>query len=59
MTSPIRLAKRLIELVSCSRREAKLFIAGGWRYEDIAIDEKDIKAEVKFSGPFLEAGVDF
>ena len=36
-----------------------LFIAGGWRYEDVAIDEKDIKAEVKFSGPFLEAGVDF
>lgn len=36
-----------------------LFVAGGWRYEDIAIDEKSIKAEVKFSGPFLEAGVDF
>lgn len=30
MTVPIRLAKRLVELVSCSRREAELFIAGGW-----------------------------
>lgn len=30
MTTPIRLAKRLVELVSCSRREAELFIAGGW-----------------------------
>jgi 23S rRNA pseudouridine2604 synthase len=30
MTEPIRLAKRLAELVSCSRREAELYIAGGW-----------------------------
>lgn len=30
MTDPIRLAKRLAELVSCSRREAELYIAGGW-----------------------------
>lgn len=30
MTTPVRLAKRLAELVSCSRREAELFIAGGW-----------------------------
>ena len=30
MTAPIRLAKRLAELVSCSRREAELYIAGGW-----------------------------
>lgn len=30
MTAPIRLAKRLIELFSCSRREAELYIAGGW-----------------------------
>ncbi|MDD4928289.1 MAG: rRNA pseudouridine synthase [Gallionella sp.] len=30
MTEPVRLAKRLIELVSCSRREAELYIAGGW-----------------------------
>ncbi len=30
MSTPIRLSKRLIELVSCSRREAELYIAGGW-----------------------------
>jgi len=30
MTDPIRLAKRLAELVPCSRREAELYIAGGW-----------------------------
>jgi 23S rRNA pseudouridine2604 synthase len=30
MTEPVRLAKRLAELVSCSRREAELYIAGGW-----------------------------
>jgi 23S rRNA pseudouridine2604 synthase len=30
MTGTIRLAKRLAELVPCSRREAELYIAGGW-----------------------------
>lgn len=30
MPAPVRLAKRLVELVSCSRREAELYIAGGW-----------------------------
>jgi 23S rRNA pseudouridine2604 synthase len=30
MTEPIRLAKRVAELAACSRREAELFIAGGW-----------------------------
>ncbi len=30
MTEPVRLAKRLVELISCSRREAELYIAGGW-----------------------------
>jgi 23S rRNA pseudouridine2604 synthase len=30
MTEPVRLAKRLAELTACSRREAELFIAGGW-----------------------------
>ena len=30
MTSPVRLAKRLAELVNCSRREAELYITGGW-----------------------------
>ena len=30
MTTPVRLAKRLAETVPCSRREAELYIAGGW-----------------------------
>lgn len=30
MTEPVRLAKRLAELVPCSRREAELYITGGW-----------------------------
>lgn len=30
MSDPVRLAKRLAELVPCSRREAELYIAGGW-----------------------------
>ena len=30
MTEPVRLSKRLIELVGCSRREAELYIEGGW-----------------------------
>lgn len=30
MTVPVRLSKRLIELTGCSRREAQLYIEGGW-----------------------------
>jgi 23S rRNA pseudouridine2604 synthase len=30
MSAPVRLAKRLAELVPCSRREAELYIEGGW-----------------------------
>ncbi|HBO3170078.1 TPA: rRNA pseudouridine synthase [Pseudomonas aeruginosa] len=30
MTDPIRLSKRLAELTACSRREAELYIEGGW-----------------------------
>ncbi|MEI7842078.1 MAG: rRNA pseudouridine synthase [Gallionellaceae bacterium] len=30
MPSSIRLSKRLVELIACSRREAELYIAGGW-----------------------------
>ncbi len=36
-----------------------LFIAGGYRYEDVEIDEKDIRAEVKVKGPFVETGLSF
>lgn len=30
MNEPIRLSRRLIELTGCSRREAELYIEGGW-----------------------------
>jgi 23S rRNA pseudouridine2604 synthase len=40
MTDPVRLAKRLAELVSCSRREAELYIAGGWVMVDGQVVEK-------------------
>jgi outer membrane protein len=36
-----------------------LFISGGYRYESIKIDQSDVKADIKFAGPFVEAGVQF
>ena len=39
MTEPIRLSKRLIEVVGCSRREAELYIEGGW----VTVDGKTIE----------------
>lgn len=30
MTEPVRLSKRIAELISCSRREAEQYIEGGW-----------------------------
>ena len=40
MTDPIRLSKRLIDLVGCSRREAELFIEGGWVTVDGVVVEE-------------------
>jgi 23S rRNA pseudouridine2604 synthase len=40
MTDPVRLAKRLVEIVSCSRREAELYIAGGWVSVDGVVVEE-------------------
>lgn len=40
MSEPIRLAKRLIELIACSRREAELYIAGGWVMVDGQVVEE-------------------
>lgn len=40
MTDPIRLSKRLIELVGCSRREAELYIEGGWVQVDGQVVEE-------------------
>jgi outer membrane protein len=36
-----------------------LFISGGYRSEQIKVDESGVKADVKFSGPFVEAGIRF
>lgn len=40
MTDPVRLAKRLAEIVPCSRREAELYIAGGWVLVDGQVVEE-------------------
>ncbi len=40
MTAPIRLAKRLAETLPCSRREAELYIAGGWVMVDGLVVEE-------------------
>lgn len=40
MTDSIRLAKRIAELQSCSRREAELLITGGWVKVDGAVIEE-------------------
>jgi 23S rRNA pseudouridine2604 synthase len=48
MSEPIRLSKRLIELVGCSRREAELFIEGGWvRVDGEVIDEPQFKVDAQ------------
>ena len=46
MTIPVRLAKRLAELVPCSRREAELYIAGGWVTVDgVVVEEPQFMVE--------------
>jgi outer membrane protein len=36
-----------------------LFVSGGYRYEEIKIDESDVEATLKFKGPFVEVGIEF
>lgn len=36
-----------------------LFFAGGYRFEQIKIDENDVEADLEFAGPFAEVGVQF
>jgi 23S rRNA pseudouridine2604 synthase len=44
MTEPVRLAKRLAEMLSCSRREAELYIAGGWvKVDGQVVEEPQFK----------------
>ncbi len=35
------------------------FIAGGYRYQDIKVDDNDVIADIKIGGPFFEAGLEF
>jgi 23S rRNA pseudouridine2604 synthase len=44
MPEPLRLSKRLIELVGCSRREAELYIEGGWvTVNGVIVEEPQFK----------------
>lgn len=46
MTDSVRLAKRLIQIAACSRREAELYIAGGWVSVDgQVVEEPQFKVE--------------
>jgi 23S rRNA pseudouridine2604 synthase len=48
MSEPIRLSKRLIELIGCSRREAELYIEGGWVTVDgEVIEEPQFKVDTQ------------
>ncbi|EJL87469.1 pseudouridylate synthase, 16S rRNA [Polaromonas sp. CF318] len=44
MTEPVRLAKRLAEMLSCSRREAEQYIEGGWVSVDgVTVEEPQFR----------------
>ena len=49
----------LIGRVKIKPSLSPVFVAGGWRYESLRLDEFDIKADIDISGPFVEAGVQF
>jgi outer membrane protein len=36
-----------------------VFLTGGYRYDKFEIDEDDVKADIEFSGPFVEMGIHF
>ena len=36
-----------------------LFVAGGYRYDNVNIDYEDVDVDAEFKGPFAEAGFDF
>lgn len=44
MTEPVRLAKRVAEMTQCSRREAEMYIEGGWvRVDGETVEEPQFK----------------
>lgn len=48
MTEPVRLAKRLAEMIPCSRREAEQYIEGGWvRVDGKVIEEPQFRVQTE------------
>ena len=46
MTEPVRLAKRLAEMLACSRREAEQYIEGGWVSVDgVVVEEPQFRVQ--------------
>ena len=46
MTEPVRLAKRVAEMFSCSRSEAEQYIAGGWvRVDGQLVEEPQFRVQ--------------
>ncbi|QWT18357.1 rRNA pseudouridine synthase [Bacillus sp. NP157] len=44
MTEPMRLAKRVAELAQCSRRDADMYIEGGWvRVDGVVVEQPQFK----------------
>ena len=55
MTEAVRLAKRIAELLACSRREAELYIEGGWvRVDGVVVEEPQFRV----SGQAVEVAKD-
>ena len=48
MTEPVRLAKRLAEMLACSRREAEQYIEGGWVTVDgVVVEEPQFRVSTQ------------
>jgi 23S rRNA pseudouridine2604 synthase len=48
MTEPVRLAKRVVALAGCSRREAEQFIEGGWvQVDGVVVEEPQFMVDMQ------------
>lgn len=48
MTEPVRLAKHLAHMLSCSRREAEQYIEGGWvRVDGVVVEEPQFRVQAQ------------
>jgi hypothetical protein len=36
-----------------------VFVAGGYRFDKLELDEEDVVADIEFKGPFVELGLKF